>query len=827
MPAGTTAADAELASFLREAEQLELSESERLAYARASQRSRAMLKARAHKRLRTEARALSVQPERFLRATVAQRAELRQRAAAQGGAEQLEPDEAEPELDTAPGHGEIPETDPDPRRRDHVSLDGAGIEDVSTKRPPRTLADVYARWPMLGRTGGDEFYLRVERKYPLKSAGVDVAGPLGEIRVVCNEDEFGHYFGSGQYALQVFGPDPKRRRDADGALIIKALCDPFPLTVPGEYGPTRLHGLPRSAPRAGATEAGMFPPNPLNPFGPNYPLPQPPTTAADAAMHKSSLEFASSMINSRLREGDGATRSMVTFLEGTAKQQLDAVRADADKREQLLREQVQRAEQQTAELRREFAAVQEQLDQQRGNRSAESLEFAKLREGGAERLHEHYQRQEQALRGAYDVQIRGLKELHVEELNREHARTEDQRTYYTRQLEEQQRRFDEREKALREEVERVRREERERATERTGESEKNAERRLSDERAAHQRELRSVAESHESRLQTATAKLDFEITHLRERLAEADKRVDEARAAAEKAKDPIAAVKELKQQARQLGMEEPEPDAPKGVLAQFASAAGSGLGQALGNTNLAELLGAVRSVLPGARLPAAPGRGPAPAQLAPGRQEVRGPSARSLRWASAESQSAGPPPRSAELGGAMLVGPPVPASERTPAPAAPVQVGGESVQPPAPGVQKQAANVQPPAPSVQGQPVQSPPAPEPSPPEPAAAVRALPEHRLIQTFGAEVVLDFIGKMEGAINAAYDPRDFGRLFVQSYPQAARRLALEFQPEDAVQLVASVPEALQSPVLRRDGKQWLQQLWRYLTESAAPAPPAAAD
>jgi hypothetical protein len=83
-------------------------------------------------------------------------------------------------------------------------------------------------------------------------------------------------------------------------------------------------------------------------------------------------------------------------------------------------------------------------------------------------------------------------------------------------------------------------------------------------------------------------------------------------------------------------------------------------------------------------------------------------------------------------------------------------------------------------------------------------------------------------MEGAINAAAPPKQFAEIFFRKYPEPAAKLATQFQAEDSVDFLkamgAKYPEALGSPILRRDGQKWIVAMWEELRELAGKAAPA---
>jgi hypothetical protein len=816
--------------LVSEADRMELEGSDRETWFRSTPRQRNMIKGRRHRSFKAEARKLGLDPEGFVIMSADERRAAREKATADKETRiRLMVDKHAPPADDEPPppvppavHStgdKVPATDPMASRRTAPTVGPieSRVEDLVGDRPPRTLADVYARWSLLGRRGGEDFYLRVERAYPKKFGGIDVNGYLGEIRdVVCNEEQFGRFFGKGQYQLQLYGPDPKGRRDDDGGRLVKALTDVFTIDIPDIYGPPKLVPMP-SKPKGQhhPQEGTMFPgqPNPLNPFGTGqFGMPTP-TTQADAAVHKTSLDFAASMMGQRqrdleererqIRSADGGNagappKHVFEFIGQANRQQAEAMRNDADARERILRHQLDRSEKERERVMEEVRELKRTVENGRASASGDALEIAKLRDGDAQRLHEHYRNQLDNAQRSHDDQNRSLKEAHEAEIKRERDRFTEQQTYYDRQLAEERRRAQDREKELKDEGERVRREEREQADKRVSEAEKRAEERLKDQENQHQRELRTTKETYESRVDTTKTKMEFELSHTRERLEDARQEATKAKEEAEKAKDPVTAVKEFEAKAKELGLEKPDPGEPKTMWDRFAAAAGSGVGQALANTDLSTLAGALRgAVVPGARPgPQQMPPGQRPQQLPPGQRapQQRGPSSRAMQWASEGARIPGPT--------AQPQPPQVVQQEPQPRPVQPAQP-----EPPAPAP-AQAAQPEPPA----------------QQPEQAAPQQIqLPTHRLREVFGDEPIVQFIGNVEQAINTGFDPGEFATMFFAQFPGDAGKLATDFGPDDAVTFVKGIPIAAASPVLRRDGKKWLEKLWESMRAKVQPAAP----
>lgn len=125
-----------------------------------------LAKARANKRLRQQAQEAGLDPAAFVAMTPDERQE-----ALMGARDDVPPEEEDNDgFDEMPVYADAPEVppdDPDPLRRNGITV-GPVRElhepppDLAGDKKPRTLVDLYARWPV----GDQEHYLRVERKQP-------------------------------------------------------------------------------------------------------------------------------------------------------------------------------------------------------------------------------------------------------------------------------------------------------------------------------------------------------------------------------------------------------------------------------------------------------------------------------------------------------------------------------------------------------------------------------------------------------------------------------------------------------------------------------------
>jgi hypothetical protein len=105
----------------------------------------------------------------------------------------------------------------------------------------------------------------------------------------------------------------------------------------------------------------------------------------------------------------------------------------------------------------------------------------------------------------------------------------------------------------------------------------------------------------------------------------------------------------------------------------------------------------------------------------------------------------------------------------------------------------------------------APPAEPPAPPAELTSAAALAAE-----FSPDAAMQFRGEVEKAIELGAPPDEFARQFAQMFPEAAKRLAT-YSVHDMSALVEAMPGGAGSPVLRRDGRKWLQQMWATLKKA----------
>jgi len=819
---------------MRDAERLGLDAEERETWLRATPKMRGLMKAQHHRRLKGMARKFGLNPERFLELNPEQRDEAVSKARAEVEAKReavlqkhSTAHQTEPELhnDVTPrvysDSDDVPATEQRAGVRDGVSI-GRVTErhdDLFGDRPPRTLTDMYARWP-IGRPGGEDFSLRVERLQPKKHNGVDCSGYLGDIRnIVVNESLFARYFGGREYHVQVYGPHPQGRRDANGDIIIKALTDPVLVTVP--HLPPNLSIIPSAVTQQQANQDKSMP-DLQNPFAAAFPVQQqPPTTQSDASIFKSATDFVSRFVPQQQPKSEDGTppKHVFDWMATQTNTQAELAKHDSEARERILRDQLVAEQKRAEEVRAELQKFKDEFERARNNGGSQTVDILKLGEGSNQRIHDHYRFEIQTLRTSHDDQLKTINERHHEEIRRMEERIRDSELTHRAALDEERRRREEDEKRLRKEMADVRQQERDDAERRIREAKERADERMKDIEKAHERELRTEQSNAKVVTSTEKTRLEYEIEHLKTRADELQRDLDEAKEEAEKHKDPVAVVNEWEHTAKKMGWKKGDEEAEK-PWQTLLNAAGAGIGQALGKIDPNALLTAFkergqpgpqrRQMPPQQQRPQLP---PQPGAQGQQRAPVAGPSRRAMQWASQglpvaapDEAVASPSPRPPQAGGASPIPPGV------------VGPGGEEAVDPA-----RSGSAAPPPP-VQHEPPQA----EPAQPEPRPAPE-LPKHKLVEAFGSQAALGFLQAAEGAINSAVPPAQFVDMLFQQYPEPARRLGGEFSDADAIELVEEmareVPEVMTSPILRKDGRKWLQQMWEALRgHSGTPAPDA---
>jgi hypothetical protein len=798
------------------------------AYSEMSPRERGMTKAQWAKRMRAEARKRGLDEDEFLSMTEDERTAAREehpererpkkkrRKKANGASEVAakdapEEDASPPEsapVPTASTTGDrVPPTEADPRRRSQMTIGEISPigEDLVGVAPPKTLEDIYARWPV----GDGQHYLRVERTQPKVWSQVAVAGYLAKIEKPITEEEFQRWFGGKEYLVTLYGPDPKGRHDPHSGLpVIKAKTEPIKITVP--LLPPNLAVLPAAKPTK-KEEVEMGQSN--NPFATLFPGMGGggvPATPAEATMHRTTTDFMEKL----LRRGDEEQRELRRELDkrgnmtdgawramsDSNRAVVDATARAAEARERSLAEQVKAAMDRADRLEEKL----ERLSQNGSGSTVELVKHLNPREAAAEALasaKDRHADEVRHLRETHAETLRALQESHKEEIGRWKDRERDGEDRHRRKVEDIEKTADKREKELKEEIERVRRDERDVANTRVKETEKRFEDRIRDVKEQHASELRMKDEHSTTRIETQKATLEMAKTNAEERAAAASEEAARARQEAEDAKDPIKVKEKAEGLAEAFGYEKKDENAPQTAGERLAAGVGLGLGKALESAqewlpNTLKEVAQIRAGGPQRPQPGAP-------QLPPGVTPEQAAAAAAARAAQARR------PRSRAVAWATQGGIPVANAQPT-IPASEVGMSGAAT---AQEPQAAAAPAQP----AQPAPAQTAAAPAASapPPLPPALVQKLNESGVTP----EYLASFRQEVEMAVSTGFSPDEFASRFAQAYPEPSKQLIVRFVPTDVFEVIEAMGGA-DSPILRRDGKKWLETMWEALQDAHEP-------
>jgi len=704
---------------------------------------------------------------------------------------------------------EIPPTEIDPRMRTNSTLgvvQPSDNEDLVGWKQPRNLRDVYARYSI----GDGQHFIRVERVDPKVYQGIPCAGFLGEIREPMAEAQFSSFYGGRTYSMQVYGPDPKGRRDAASGLpVIKSKTEPFRYTVP--LFPPNLAMLPGTSPSKGESTTMM-------PFAPGFPNQHMPATPADAAMHKTNIDFMGTLLRARDEENKELRRraeqvqaapnkDVLEIVNDAGKTALLQANAAAEKREQALQEQIAliRSEKDSLAAKVE-KFLEEQRNAPRESPVQQALDFVKSAQGqggkGTEeeitRLKTSHMEELNRLREGHRDAIVELRARQDEELKRQRERLDDATKFGRESLEQCEKRARERETQLQAQMVDQRREERERTDAAVKAVTDRYEDRMKDLKDAHARELRSLTENHTTRADVTKGVLEAQIAANKERVAHLESELEDAKEEAEKSRDPVQVLKKSEALAEAMGFTKKDDNAPTTAWERFAATAGMGFAKALETANewvprAMQARAQGPALPPGAGQPRAlpPGQG-GPPQQQQQRQVVRQPSRRAVSWATqgsvpiAGQQPIMPPdapPVQASIPPAPMQ-PPAPVGDASTAPSMPPPVPQQEMQPPAPQQQPEPQMQQPNGQQEQQQQV------------------------------VEAALAFRTEVERAINAGFPAEDFATRFIEQFPNESLGLIQSQRPENFFELVRTMPGGADSVILRRDGKKWVDKLWQQI-------------
>lgn len=696
--------------------------------------------------------------------------------------------------------------------------------DLVGDRPPRTLSDLYARWPL---ESDPQYFLRIERTKPKTYQGVPVAGFVGEIRgLKITEVDIAHRFGGNEYKIMLYGPDPRGRMDEENRIKIKALTEPITLTVP-VYPPI----MTTISENLESTRA-------MNPFGPVVAAP---TTTGDASIHKANASFFADALKMQKEDfakqsavSSQATSQIISVISESSKSQLELFQQQAKQREEALQQQIQELRDEVRRAQNEKRTVASEVAQAKDEANNQLLKYMEKltpdKQAEITRLSSYYDSQIESMRRSHEDQMKALREtsqaaldrlvetnkLTVERLEARNREVETQyrllleqersqatrlleqeRSQSAKQLELERGQWVTREQQLRDQLRDLSSTERELSAQRIADLKERHSEEIKNLERSHERELRSLRDSADVKLAVSKDTSALMIKQAEERLKDAQEEAERAREEAEDAKDITKHLERAEKTAELLGYEKRDASEPKGPWERLAATAGAGISQAFGNMEswLPAVMAARAQKAAAVQLPQLQG----PQRMRPGQGQPPPPpppqQQRGVEWARRGAQVR---PRTAPAPVAPVQGPPPGFREEIVAPptaSPPPPVAIPSVPPPpAVPVMEEVEVVDP---EVAGG-------------EQELLSLQFPE-KFQQFFPNEAMVGFLMQAEQAVRDHVDPTGFATLMVGMYADGANTMVSNFEPPEILEVVEQQGNT-QSPLLRRDGKKWLDKLWK---------------
>lgn len=698
--------------------------------------------------------------------------------------------------------------------------------DLVGDRPPRTLTDLYSRWPI---EADNQYFLRLERTKPKTYQGVGVSGFIGEIRGRrITEVDIANRFGGNEYKITLYGPDPRGRPDEDNRIKTKALTEPITLTVP-VYPPIMT-----------TISDNLEQAKNMNPFGP---VVAPPTTSGDASIHKANASFFSEAL--KLQKDDfskqsqavtQSTNQLIGVITESSKTQLTMFQEQAKQREEALQRQIDKLTEDVKRAKSEKGEVATEVARAKDEANTQLLKYmekiAPDKQAEIQRISEYFSAQLESQRRAHDDQMKSLREMQAAAMERlvesnkaaverletrcreieqnyrlllEQERSqaskllEQERSQSSKQLDLERSQWAAREAQLRDQMREQSSTERQLAADRITDLKERHEAEIKNLERGHERELRSLRESADVKLTVSKDTSTMMIKQAEERLADAQAEAERAREEAEDAKDLTKQLERAERTAELLGFEKKDASEPKTPWERLAATAGAGVSQLFASADT--WLPAVMAQRAAAQAAAAN----QPPQLRAPQRQVQG----------AQQQQQQPRP-----GGVTWAERGAQVRPRTaPAPTTPVQG-------PPPGFREEVEVTTPPVAPMVKNPTQPPmqaatPTQPPPPPENQVAEPEISEElmqaefpeKFRQFFSNEAMIGFVAQAEQFVRDQVDASTFAGLMHSAYPDGARQLVENFEPKDLTGALEDLGNT-QSPLLRRDGRKWLDRFWKSL-------------
>jgi len=664
----------------------------------------------------------------------------------------------------------------------------------------RTYDDLLVRFPF----DSGQYYIVVDRKKPLAFQGVPIAGVQTPVRRAWNFEQFIDHYGGGEYVLTVYGPPARGpQSDHSGMPIIKALTKPIKVTVPLSLPPNvdaAMHGENDMEARTAVA------------------------TNATARMHEVDVQAELEMDERRTKKEreDKAERERLV----TEKQrgELNAAQLIQQQHErELMRlerigsEQKEEAERRMEEIKHQQTGNERLLTQLLTQHKSAPEDISRL-EARITVLTEAHQKELTRLGDVHREDIKRLTEQsHAEvmrqrdenkaERDRLDARMKDVEDRATGRIREAEQRSESRIKEVEERARNQVADAERSFNQRLQDQHQQAQNRMTDEARNHERDLRQQQQAFEMRIESQRGTTDAQTTIKDQELARLRSELEEAR---KKANQPIAErIAEVTEAAEALGMRpagdgDEGPQDWKSMAMAVAQSVATRLPELV--TGAGEMYKALRAPQPGysqqqqavmARDAAARAR-----SLAPGMPAPRAALPRPQPMVGFATDDG---PAFTGVGGA----PPVYEPPPPPLPVAPIQA---PMPPPAPAPavivpHEPLAAAHPATPSVAA-PSVPPPSSAPAATESAAPAMEGAVHNLT----LDQLLEVEGTLIAAMNSATPPEKVAEFFAaQLGPERLQTIMGQVSPEQIQQTLRQVGKG-NSPLCRREGKKFLEQLWR---------------
>lgn len=697
-----------------------------------------------------------------------------------------------------------PAVRPELRDRPTVSVRDEGDDAI------QYIPDIMREWG--GALDAGTCYIRVERKRPPSHDGLTIRGPQRPIRQSITEKEFIDIYGGGNYDLVVYGPSQRGHQvDSNGRTRHRRLSGTINITIPGippnidavlEEEDEEMQGMQSQGNYRGVRR-----------------------TNADASAFRTELEFEE---RRELRGRDDQERRVADErnradqIQRESASALREMRQSHDSAMQMLRDnhqmQMDMMKQQMESMEKRFQDNQAALAK-KPTESELVVDFAKAQLNSRAGDPEHIARVEQAaasqreqLTNQHREEIRHMRDEHRQEVERLQRQMEDDRRRGEDRVEEARKAIDERIREIQRQADARVADAEKRAEREVKTAKEDAERRIRDTESSYKARLEDLDRSHTRDLEAkndsfTTRKESLENTHKTELAsinAELSRLREENERLREENKKPLGErMEEFRENAEMMGFSKSDGNEEKDWKSTLVETGMGVLGQ------LPQIVNSVSATLQARQRPPQQMAGmPMPQQLPPPVQGRGGGIAASRPdmggWATEDGPSLGDEmPNDSwmpEVPGEVPEGPTLrphfapDSSDIAQPPARPQPPPQQAPQPP------------PQRPATAGAPVhQIVPQQQQQQPRPNPA----PESGQVEITD-DVILNYSQALSAAVEQGASAEEYFEAFVQQWgPDMVHAITDQISVERITSVLQEHDET--NPLLRRDGQQFLQQIW----------------